>query len=225
MRIKYLYIQIDPITNEPRYVGFTSRIDLKVRLREHLSERNSFDTHKCRWLRKLNKQGYKPTINGIYCNISDIDEALILEREVIEEYRKIGYKLTNSTNGGEVQKVFTKDVCKKISDSLKRGHQLGTIVPHNKGRKMTQEEYDNFKSRKIADTSGEKNSFYGKKHSEESLEKMRKVHKKHDYTIEQLRKLYCEDGLLQKEISVITGVCRSQICRLIKRYNLQKKIS
>lgn len=58
----FIYGLIDPITNQLRYVG--KSINPKVRLRNHISERNLHDSYKDRWIKKLS-ESHKGIQGGI----------------------------------------------------------------------------------------------------------------------------------------------------------------
>jgi len=72
------------------------------------------------------------------------------------EYRE---KMSNALKG----RIFTEDQCKKISESLK-------------GKKKTDEHIKNLSDslKKTEKLKGENNPFYGMKHSEETIDKIRK---------------------------------------------------
>ena len=59
----FIYILIDPTTEQVRYVGKTT--DTKLRLRRHINERYLHDSYKDRWLRKLLDNNLLPQIEII----------------------------------------------------------------------------------------------------------------------------------------------------------------
>lgn len=92
----YIYKLIDPITNEIRYVGKT--INLKRRLRAHITRSKNKKHHTACWIQSLIKKGEHPIIEVI----EECSEDNWQEREIywIQEYRKL-HDLTNLLNGGE----------------------------------------------------------------------------------------------------------------------------
>lgn len=131
--------------NIPFYVGKTN--NFKRRKNEHLCILKKGKKGKT-WpvynkIRKLiSEEGYELKIELIKDGMTN-DEANLLEIEYIKSYKEKGVVLYNLTDGGEGtlnhKPVFTDEWKKKLSEA-KSG--------------------DNFK--------GEKNSFYGKKHTEET---------------------------------------------------------
>jgi group I intron endonuclease len=127
-----------------RYIG--KSFNIKKRLRDHICEaKKEINTHKNRWIMSLLK-------NGVYPVIEIIDEVPSSEWEFWERFyiclfKSWGIQLTNNTEGGN-------------------GTGSGINNP-NYGRKLT-EEHKHKCSLKLR---GEKNPFYGKKHSPEILEK------------------------------------------------------
>lgn len=105
-----------------RYIGKTIN-KLKNRLQRHLSDYKHENTYKSRWIKKEIKKGNKIIIKEIFLVPFDEDWAK-WEIHYISEYKNLGYKLTNTTTGG---------------DGLH----------------------------------GEGNPFYGKKHSKETIEKIK----------------------------------------------------
>ena len=71
-------------------------------------------THKRNWINSLKKQGLKPDIILLHDNVYNLDKILELEIKYIKEYKENGSSLTNSTNGGEKNKEFTKEIKEKI---------------------------------------------------------------------------------------------------------------
>lgn len=118
MKKTFIYILKCPISYEVRYVGKT--INLKRRFNDHICKLNpKYKSHVCAWIRKLAKDGLRPTIEVIeecYSNWAD--------REIywIGFYRNIGAKLCNITNGGEgmLGNIVSKETRQKISKNNAR---------------------------------------------------------------------------------------------------------
>ena len=85
-----------------RYIGLTTH-SLLLRLKNHLSNYQlKADTHKNRWIKQQLKSGNTILINPIYeADEIDFDELCSLEVTFIKEYKRLGFKLTNGTFGGE----------------------------------------------------------------------------------------------------------------------------
>ena len=97
MNTIYIYLLIDPISNQIRYVGKTNNI--KQRFKNHLNSCRDKNTHKRNWLNKLKKQGYKPEIEIIDIVIKD--DWKFWEIFWISYYKSIGCNLVNYTIGGD----------------------------------------------------------------------------------------------------------------------------
>lgn len=105
-KIKYLIMLIkiyslnDPITNEVKYIGRTSK-PLNYRLSEHVSPSYSnHNTYKKNWIRNLINRQLTPTINLIKEVNCTWEESHIIEISIIEEYFKNGAKLVNLVDKG-----------------------------------------------------------------------------------------------------------------------------
>jgi group I intron endonuclease len=148
---------IENLVNHKKYIGQST--DIEYRWKHHKYELNR-GTHDNDYLQKSwDKYGCDKFDFRILelCDIEMLDE-----REVyyINFYntlnRDCGYNLTS---GGGANKYYSKEVCEKISQAL-MGHEVSADT-----RKKVSEHH--------ADVSGEKHPMYGRKHSEESKEKMR----------------------------------------------------
>lgn len=97
-----IYELRDPrdLTCSPRYVGITTK-SLKDRLYLHIYDATSGKKHyRANWSRKLIREGVAPTIHLIE-EVIGWEYACEVEKYWIKEFREQGYKLTNSTDGGE----------------------------------------------------------------------------------------------------------------------------
>jgi hypothetical protein len=93
-----LYTLKDPFTNQIRYIGLTNR-SLKVRLGNHYSDVHK-NNYKSNWIKSLKKRKAKPIIEELDIAYS-LEEAHFFERYWISQFKTWGFKLTNSTLGGE----------------------------------------------------------------------------------------------------------------------------
>lgn len=182
-----IYTLSDPITNEIRYVGYTST-SLKERLRHHVKDCKYKKGYKINWIKKLLKQGLFPIITELY-NFKTKEEAIFNEIKTIFEYTLKGYNLTNLTQGGEggTGYKFTSEQI-EISRKKRIGRKLPPcseerkkkISQANKGRKLTEEQ--KMKMRAYVKTEEHKEklrmSNLGKKLSEETKKKMSERMKK-----------------------------------------------
>lgn len=218
--IFYIYYLTSEIDNyNPRYIGYTT--NLEKRLKEHLKGRNSEKSYKSNWIKSIFNKGIKPIIKEIEV-VDNLDDALLRESFYIEEYNK-EFKLTNSTSGGEISKTFIDEVRKKISNTLKEYYKSNDNWCKGKRYKLSEESRLSMLE-KQGDKSGKNNNFYGKRHSEESKNKISESKRKHRiYTYDELYNLYFVKNLSQKEISDLLELTRPYVCRLMKKYKLSKK--
>ena len=114
-----IYALIEPTTKKIRYIGKTAYA-LNVRLSQHLRDTNS-KTHKFKWINSLKKNNLKPEI----ILIEEVDEDSWIEKErmYISLFKSLGYKLTNTSDGGEgggsKGHKHSDDFKKKQSDMMK----------------------------------------------------------------------------------------------------------
>lgn len=98
MENTFIYSLSDPITNEIRYIGKTNNI--KKRLCTHLTKSNLIKkTHKNNWIKNLLFNNTKPLIEVI--DEVPIKEWGFWEKFWISQFKIWGFKLTNSTDGGD----------------------------------------------------------------------------------------------------------------------------
>ena len=117
-----IYGLIDPDTNEIRYIG--KAIDLKTRIRNHYKpSRLISKTHKNNWINLLIKEGKRPLVTVLEL---DLDEEQLNEFEIkwISNYKKIGCKLTNGTDGGDGGKI-SQEALEKMKQTKALNKQEG----------------------------------------------------------------------------------------------------
>lgn len=115
-----VYALLDPDNLEIRYIGKTERTAHR-RLKRHLSECYlKGETHKERWLRKLQRAGKKPAIVALE-ECSDPAQLNETERKHIAYFRSQGARLTNATDGGDGIAGFSlsAETRERISRALK----------------------------------------------------------------------------------------------------------
>jgi len=193
----FIYALREPDTGEIRYIGKAN--DLQERLRMHVEHAYIEKNHRACWVRSLLEKGKKPIIE-IVDEVSFEDWAA-LEAAYIQFYLEEGCRLVNGTFGGEGFGILSEEVRLKIKMALKgrkisdetrrkmslahRGKQLTSEHRKNlslarlgntnkKGKKHTEE----FKERCSERCSGKGNPFFGKRHTQETKDKMR--HRRHE---------------------------------------------
>jgi len=98
MNICFIYVLKCPITLEIKYVGKADNVN--KRLRNHINRARRGEVGwKNNWIRQLLKQNLEPIIEIL----KEVPKNNWQEYEIkyIAEFRKLGYNLTNSTDGGE----------------------------------------------------------------------------------------------------------------------------
>jgi hypothetical protein len=122
----YIYGLKCPISGEIRYIGKTN--DIKRRLRSHIreSKKDGNKRYVYCWIKSLIKETKKPHIEII--DVVDINEWKFWEMYWISQFKAWGFKLTNSTNGGDggnLRKTKLSDETKlKISEGVKKSHKI-----------------------------------------------------------------------------------------------------
>ena len=181
-----------PIDNEIRYVGQTKE-KLCTRLHRHINttkekiRKNKRLTHKEQWIKKLINMNLDSNIKTE--KIEECDINLLNEQEIfwISEFKKTN-NLTNITEGGNQPRGYhffhTEESKKNISDGIKKS-EIFLISMKSKERI---EKIKNTKKKNgyvVSETTklkisnslkgkrcGDKNSFYGKKHTNNAKAKI-----------------------------------------------------
>lgn len=170
----YIYGLYHPQTNELRYVGKTN--NLKLRLQSHIDYARSKRKQRAvsDWINSIIKHGLKPIINTI-------EETTVgdwIEREAfwIKEYKSIGARLLNLTDGGESNTGYVYSP--ELKD-IRRKARIGRVVPNNERRaiaatlskKIVCEDGTLFDSMKeaIASSGIPKSTFHRKLHNGEKI--------------------------------------------------------
>jgi len=111
----YIYTLASSETPEEiRYIGKTTNI--KTRLRRHTSKYylEHETTYKNNWIKSELLKGNTILIKEIDC--VEEENWQISEKFYINKYKELGFKLTNSTIGGEGI-ILTEDIIKKRNDT------------------------------------------------------------------------------------------------------------
>jgi hypothetical protein len=163
-KIYYVYEIIDPRTEKPFYVGWTSRKS-DLRFGEHLRETRSkvINLEKVNILKDILKENLKPIMKVVY-QCTDKENSIKEEIRLIDFYGRIkdGGILTNISKGGEHHVV--SDEVKKYLSELRKDKTYEEILGKEKAEEL--------KKRISESVSGKSNPMYGKKHSAESRKKM-----------------------------------------------------
>lgn len=93
----FIYILIDPRTEEIRYVGWT--FNTHKRLNAHISNAKRTKSHKAYWIKSLLDIKERPLLKIIETGNGDGWQQA--ERQWISHYRFLGAPLTNATDGGD----------------------------------------------------------------------------------------------------------------------------
>lgn len=106
-------------TTQIRYIGKAK--NPKDRLRRHLQESNlKHDTHKNRWIKKCIEAGH--TVNVVVVDQVQEEDWEALERFWISKYTSDGFRLTNSTLGGDGIITDGNEVIQKRGDTRRKNN-------------------------------------------------------------------------------------------------------
>lgn len=127
-----IYCLKDPRTKEVRYIGRTKRT-LSERLAGHKCKAKVKITHKDCWIYSLLNIGLEPIIE-LLTIVEGWNESYRYEQNLIREYLKDGYDLTNTDDRGEggINKIITQNQKDKISNTLKLRYKQGLVCPTKK---------------------------------------------------------------------------------------------
>lgn len=180
-----------PITHNVRYIGKTYNIIRRIK--EHLiCNEKSYRVH---WIKNLKKKGLTPSIDII--DVVPYDESNFWEQHYISLFKSWGFKLVNSTEGGDgtigfkhredskklmslnCRKHQTEETKRKISATLKGKTPSNYAVfreackkqpfPPERIEKMSIVSKELIRSGKIG--------FKGKHHTQSAKDKISKTHK------------------------------------------------
>lgn len=112
----YIYALIDPRTNQVRYIGKT--FNVLSRFRGHCKDKGP--TYKAKWIRELRAAGYSPRIEIVeIINTGNQKDWEAAERQWISNFKLLGCKLTNLTEGGDSGWALSLDARSRISRARK----------------------------------------------------------------------------------------------------------
>ena len=148
---------IENLINHKKYIGQSNNIEYRWKRHKYELNRGCHDND---YLQKSWDKYGGDNFNFYILELCDVSMMDELEIYYIDLYQTLnrdnGYNLTS---GGGANKQYAKEVCDKISQAL-MGHEVSLET-----RKKV--------SKYHADVSGENHPMYGRKHSNEAIEKMR----------------------------------------------------
>ena len=171
MRDKILiYLLIDPLTDEIKYVGKTK--DINIRMTNHMCPSQlKAKTHKNHWLKKIAVQNMKPVVL-IIDEAHDVNTANTLESYWIEQFRIWGIKLTNGTPGGDGATLTGRKRSPETIEKVRLAN-IGRVLSDETKAKISKSVSKTLIGNKRAVGS---KGWVGKKHKKESIDKMKLSH-------------------------------------------------
>lgn len=163
-----IYVLIDPTTNEYKYIGFTSW-EIEERLNKHIQLSYNPKDYVHKWIHQLLINNIKPTVKLLEI-VDEKDKWQDRERWWIAEGKRLGWALTNLTDGGDGLFNPSDEVRQKMSLSHK--NQVSAM----KGKHFSEKVKENMSKGHLGKVFGKNNPFFGKHHSKETKEKISKSH-------------------------------------------------
>lgn len=119
----FIYGLFCPVAQTIRYVGKSTKPER--RLRGHLSgaRRGRYDHHTARWLRSLEAAGTQPSLVILH-ECDPVERWQDVERRLIAEAGERGWKLTNSTAGGEGLDFLDPADDRRYREKLSRSQRM-----------------------------------------------------------------------------------------------------
>lgn len=156
--------------NEFKYIGYTKK-EIEQRLKEHMYSYRQLKTHKDKWFNQQINMGFEILTQLLE---SDIPESNVDSKEIfyIKKFKDLGFKLTNSNDGGiGGGKNPSLETKKKISEKNKG-------KTPRKGAILSEETKNKIRIKRIGTKASEEtktkisNAGLNRKHSEETKTKM-----------------------------------------------------
>lgn len=122
-----------PVERVIRYVGKSTKPS--KRLKAHLSgaRRFAYDHHTARWIRRLLEDGLEPIL-VVLCEVLDGERWQDVEREYIATAEGKGWRLTNSTAGGEGLDYLNPEDEARYRANLKRAMGTYNATPEGQAK-------------------------------------------------------------------------------------------
>ncbi len=95
--VTFIYVLKDPVTGEVRYVGKADKPS--KRFVQHLQLHPRHKDYRARWIRSLLKRGLKPQLEVV--DEVPVEYWQALEAAYVAFYKELGFRLVNSTPGGD----------------------------------------------------------------------------------------------------------------------------
>lgn len=115
-KFTFIYSLSDPISGQVRYIGKSDRID--KRLNEHIRESYKKKNYRDKWINSLISKGAHPVLEIL--DEVESNQWQYWEKYWISQFKIWGFKLVNSTDGGEGNnnQIFTLETRKKLSEKF-----------------------------------------------------------------------------------------------------------
>lgn len=122
-----------PVERTIRYVGKST--NPRCRLKAHISgaKRGAYNHHTARWIKRLLRDGLRPTL-VILREVKAGERWQDVERELIASAESQGWRLTNSTAGGEGLDYIDPEDEARYRANLKRAMDVYNATPEGKAR-------------------------------------------------------------------------------------------
>lgn len=129
----FIYGLVCPVDGIVRYVGKSTKPDR--RLRAHISGavRKAYDHHTARWIRRLVSDGMRPELIILH-EVRDGERWQDIERDFIASAADRGWRLTNSTAGGEGLDYIDPADEARYRANLRRAMDVYNATPEGKAR-------------------------------------------------------------------------------------------
>ena len=223
-----VYIHTCP--NGKKYIGITSKVP------EHRWAKGNNYRHNIHFHRAIKKYGWDEIKHEIiYTNLTE-QEASVIEKNLIKKYNTMDSKYGfNKTSGGEIGKDVSDETKSLMSNNRKNiycgeeHHCHGKHPSEIFGKEAWLKNVHLAKKRWEGDNNPnrinpkfkENHHNYGRKWSDEVVEKMRKGRSIHfvldDEKAREILKLYFEDNMTQKEIAKKFNIARQTVSDVATR--------
>lgn len=197
----YIYGLVDPNTNKIRYVGKTQNLDerFQAHFRPSILKPR---TRKNNWIKSLIWKNQKPRL--VILEMTTKENWQEREQYWIAHLRKLNYKLTNSTDGGEGMLNATEDLRRRLSLAhMGNTARLGKSFPHSEQSR-----------KKIGD------ALRGKPKSYEHIRKLSGENSPHSKLtweqVEEIRRKHKIDKIRNQDLSSSYKISPSQITGIIQ---------
>lgn len=158
-----VYALKDPVTEQIRYVGVTTR-SMSLRLSEHIAAKRN--THCSAWIKSLTRKGLRPC--PVILETGCGPGWAISERKWIASYRGQGANLTNHTDGGEGTLGWIPTAAWRLLNAA-RARQIHT------GRKRSAESCQRMRTAQFTRLAWEQQNGVVRRHPPRSAETLKRM--------------------------------------------------